>query len=164
LQDRFGREAFRYDVEQNCYFCPQGMELKFSNSQQKNGKTIHHYRSSVPVCVGCPVNKHCLPAKTQRRTVTRWEYEQIIEDHRQRMKKDGPRMMAERKCLAEHPFGTLKRWCGWIHFLMRGLDKVRAEFSLLVLCYNFRRVLSILGADGLRVYCLHWAKRLSASG
>ena len=67
-------------------------------------------------------------------------------------------MMKKRKCLVEHPFGTLKQWCGWTHFLMRGLEKVRAEFSLLMLCYNFKRVLSILGLDALRAYCLQRAE------
>ena len=30
-------------------------------------------------------------------------------------------------------------------FLMRGLEKVRAEFSLTALAYNLRRVLNIVG-------------------
>lgn len=32
---------------------------------------------------------------------------------------------------------------------MRGLEKVRAEFSLTALVYNLRRVLNILGMDKL---------------
>ena len=32
-------------------------------------------------------------------------------------------------------------------FLMRGLEKVRAEFSLTALAYNLRRALNILGID-----------------
>lgn len=47
--------------------------------------------------------------------------------------------------VAEHPFGTLKSRAGWNHFLMRGLDKVRGEWSLMALAYNFTRVLTILG-------------------
>ena len=34
-------------------------------------------------------------------------------------------------------------------FLMRGLDKVRAEFSLTALVYNMRRAISILGVEEL---------------
>jgi hypothetical protein len=30
-------------------------------------------------------------------------------------------------------------------FLMRGLEKVRGEFSLTALAYNFRRVLNLVG-------------------
>jgi hypothetical protein len=36
---------------------------------------------------------------------------------------------------------------------MRGLEKSKGEFSLMVLGYNFTRVLNILGIDGLRDYC-----------
>jgi len=34
-------------------------------------------------------------------------------------------------------------------FLMRGLDKLRAEFSLTVLVYNMRRAINILGVEEL---------------
>lgn len=34
---------------------------------------------------------------------------------------------------------------GWTHFLMRGMENVRTEFSLSVLAYNVKRVISILG-------------------
>ncbi|UHD15495.1 transposase [Thiocapsa bogorovii] len=61
--------------------------------------------------------------------------------------------MRARAALCEHTFGTLKRWMGWDHFLVRGLEKVQGEPALVVHCYNFRRVLSILGLDGFRAAC-----------
>ena len=39
--------------------------------------------------------------------------------------------------------------CGYRHFLVRGFDKVRGEWSLMALCYNFTRVLNILGFERL---------------
>ncbi len=57
-------------------------------------------------------------------------------------------------CKELHPFGTLKRRAGWDHFLMRGLEKSKGAFSLMVLGYNFTRVLNILGIDRLRDYCV----------
>ena len=53
----------------------------------------------------------------------------------------------------EHPFGTLKCHAGWNHFLVRGLTKVRGEWSLMALAYNFTRVLNILGFQAFRDYC-----------
>ena len=44
-----------------------------------------------------------------------------------------PEIMTQRKELVEHPFGTMKRSWHQGYFLMRGLAKVRAEFSLTVL-------------------------------
>ena len=42
--------------------------------------------------------------------------------------------------IAEHPFGSIKQWMNQGTFLLRGLEKVRAEFSLTALAYNFIRV------------------------
>lgn len=49
----------------------------------------------------------------------------------------------------EHPFGTLKQWMGATQFLTRKLAGVSAEMSLNVLAYNLKRVMKIIGANGL---------------
>ncbi len=61
--------------------------------------------------------------------------------------KKRPKIIARRRETVEHPFGTIKQWMNQGTFLMRGLDKVRAEFSLTALVYNMRRAVNILGAD-----------------
>jgi hypothetical protein len=57
-----------------------------------------------------------------------------------------PDILDQRRETVEHPFGTIKQWMNQGAFLMRGLEKVRAEFSLTALAYNLRRVLNIVGA------------------
>ena len=71
--------------------------------------------------------------------------------------------MRQRGALVEHPFGTLKRRAGLDHFLMRGLEKSKGEFSLMVLGYNFTRVLNILGIGTIRDYCLQRNKNNTAN-
>jgi len=56
-------------------------------------------------------------------------------------------LMSRRSALVEHPFGTIKCRAGYRHFLVRGFKKVRGEWSLMALCYNFTRVLNILGFE-----------------
>ncbi len=53
-----------------------------------------------------------------------------------------------RKEKVEHPFGHLKRNLGVQSFLLRGIDGVRAEMSLLATCFNIRRLITLLGMDG----------------
>jgi transposase len=154
LQGRFERNDFSYDEAANCYTCPAGKTMKYGGTQVKRGKTIWFYRSCVTDCAACPLKAQCLPAKTPFRKIARWEHEQVLEAHRARMAGHGAEMMHLRAGLCEHPFGTLKLWCGWTHFLMRGLEKVRAELSLLMLSYNFKRVLNIIGLTAFRAYCL----------
>lgn len=153
-QGRFAREDFSYSPDTNCYTCPAGKELKYKTTQNRRGKRTYQYASLASVCAQCPLKQQCLPAKTPYRQVTRWEHEDVIDAHRQRMAEEGRKMMHQRACLSEHPFGTLKLWCGWTHFLLRGLNKVRAELSLMMLSYNFKRVLNILGLEAFRAYCL----------
>jgi len=51
--------------------------------------------------------------------------------------------------ISEHPFGTIKRSMGADHFLLRGLPKVEAEFSLMCLGYNLTRAANLLGFEAL---------------
>jgi transposase len=55
-----------------------------------------------------------------------------------------PDILDQRRETVEHPFGTIKQWMNQGAFLMRGLEKVRGEFSLTALAYNLRRVLNIV--------------------
>lgn len=151
-QDRISHEAFAYEAEANVYRCPAGRLLNPTDGRKTNGNRIEiRYVSRKSDCDACALRARCLPAKTPTRTVYRWEHEAVLDRHRARMK-DADAQMRRRAELAEHPFGTLKCRAGYRHFLVRGFDKVRGEWSLMALCYNFSRVLSILGFDNFMAY------------
>jgi transposase len=151
-EGRFSHEAFRYDAQTDVYRCPAGKPLKPTDGRKTNGDRIEiRYVSRKADCDGCALRSRCLSAKTPTRTVQRWEQEAVLERHRARMK-DADAPMRRRAELAEHPFGTLKCRAGYRHFLVRGFNKVRGEWSLMALCYNFTRVLSILGFDKFVAY------------
>jgi transposase/IS5 family transposase len=152
-QGRFERTDFSYEAETDTYRCPAGTSLVYTTTQQKNGKQMRRYISASDQCAVCPFKAQCLPGKTPYRQLYRWEHEAVVDRHRHRMAEEGCEYMRQRAGLVEHPFGTLKIWCGWTHFLVRGLDKVRGEMHLLLTCYNFKRVLNIIGPDAFRAYC-----------
>ena len=62
--------------------------------------------------------------------------------------KEQPHLLARRKSIVEHVFGSLRIW-EHDAFLMRGLHKVRAEFSLSALVYNLRRLLNLVSVEQL---------------
>ncbi|MGY4282730.1 hypothetical protein ACVWXO_001950 [Bradyrhizobium sp. LM2.7] len=151
-QDRISHEAFAYDAEANVYRCPAGKLLSPTDGRKTNGNRIEiRYVSRKSDCDACALRARCVSVKTPTRTVQRWEHEAVLERHRARMQ-DADGRMRRRAELAEHPFGTLKCRAGYRHFLVRGFDKVRGEWSLMALCYNLTRVLNILGFDGLMSY------------
>ncbi len=80
----------------------------------------------------------------QYRAVSRLENEAVL-DRMQARIAQRPDILDQRRETVEHPFGTIKQWMNHGAFLMRGLEKVRAEFSLTALAYNLRQVLNIVG-------------------
>ena len=145
---RFSPEAFAYDAAADAYRCPAGQLLRPTPGLKTNaGRRERRYVSRKAVCDACPLRLRCVTGKAPTRTVQRWEHEAVIARHRARMA-DAGLPMRRRAGLAEHPFGTLKCRAGYRHFLLRGFDKVRGEWSLMALCYNFARVLNILGLEG----------------
>lgn len=58
-------------------------------------------------------------------------------------------LMDKRKCLSEHPFGSIKRAMEAAYFLLRGMAKAAGEFALFCLGYNLQRAINILGFEKL---------------
>jgi hypothetical protein len=147
-QGRFSLKNFSYDAAADAYRCPAGELLRPMEGHWKNtsGRTEIRYASSTKTCRTCPLRARCLSPKASRRTIGRWEHEDVLDRHRTRMQ-GASELMRRRSGIVEHPFGTIKCRAGYRHFLVRGLDKVRGEWSLMALCYNFTRVLNILGFE-----------------
>jgi hypothetical protein len=97
---------------------------------------------SPQACRDCALRSRC--TTNAYRQISRWVHEAVLDRLDQRLNAK-PEMLKVRRQLAEHPFGSIKQWMNQGAFLMRGLEKVRAEFSLTALAYNLTRVLNILG-------------------
>jgi transposase len=145
---RFGLKKFRYDGAANVYTCPAGQLLRPMKGYWTNssGRVEIRYASRGAICRACQLRARCLSPKASRRTIARWEHEDVLERHRARMEGAND-LMRRRSAIVEHPFGTLKCRAGYRHFLVRGFNKVRGEWNLMALCYNFTRVLNILGFE-----------------
>jgi transposase len=141
----YGKSRFRYDEKQDVYVCPAGAELTYRFATYELGRELRYYRASG--CQGCALKPQCTRNQANR-TITREENEGLMEAMAARMKAQ-PWKFQLRKTLAEHPFGTIKRWFGYTHFLLKGLEKVRCEWSLTTLAYNLKRVLNLVSFEKL---------------
>jgi hypothetical protein len=95
----------------------------------------------------------------------RSEYAEAAEKNAQRVRKH-PSIYSARQQIIEHVFGTIKRQWGYDHILLKGLRKndgmpspeasaPEREFGLIYLVYNFRRIINILGVEGVQ----KWVKK-----
>jgi len=141
----FGKEKFVYEAERDGYRCPAQELLSFRFESQEGDKKLRYYWTTA--CPGCALKAQCTTDSRFHR-IKRWEHEAVVERLEQRVKAN-PMILKLRKQLVEHPFGTIKFWNDQRHFLMRGLEKVRAEFSLSTLAYDIKRALNIVGTRGL---------------
>ncbi len=140
----YDKEDFHYIAEDDEYQCPAGERLRRRTNTHDRGKSVARYWTSN--CGKCALKSHCTTGKERR--VTRWEREDVLDAMRDRLDRR-PDMMRLRRDTVEHPFGTLKRWMGAEHFLTKGLHNTGTEMSLQVLAYNLKRVMNILGVEGL---------------
>jgi len=141
----YGKSQFKYDAAKDVYVCPAGVELTYRFATYELGRELKYYRASG--CKSCALKSRCTRNKANR-TITREENEHLMEAMAVRMRAQ-PHKFKLRKTLAEHPFGTIKRWFGYTHFLLKGLAKVRCEWSLTTLAYNLKRVLNLVSFEKL---------------
>ncbi len=72
-----------------------------------------------------------------------------LEENQKRVE-ENPEYYRLRQQITEHQFGTLKRQWGFTHTLMRGKHNVLSEVNLIMICYNLRRIMSILDPKDLK--------------
>jgi len=136
----YGKSQFTYAAVQDVYVCPAGQQLTHRFNTEEKGRALRYYRTNA--CQSCAVKAQCTRNQGNR-TITREANEAVMEALAARVKAH-PEKMKLRKQLCEHPFGTLKRWFGYSYFLLKGLAKVRCEWSLMTLAYNLKRVLKLV--------------------
>ena len=144
----FTKSRFRYDKEQDCYWCPQGHRLSYVGTDK--GSQKRHYRiTHRETCRGCVHYGQCTEAKSGRKII-RLPLEEVKERlEAQYEESSSQEIYAKRKARVEHPFGHIKRNLKTDGFLLRGQTGVNAETSLLGTCFNLARMITILGVSGL---------------
>jgi transposase len=141
----FRKDEFRYDPEQDAYICPAGKSLTpIRHGRLRDLKKID-YGNPKP-CRDCPLRARCT---NDVRSVSRLENEDALDRMAERLKAR-PGILDRRRETVEHPFGSIKQWMNQGAFLTKGLEKVRAEFSLTALAYNLRRAINILGVETIK--------------
>lgn len=135
----FDKTAFHYHAEGDYFECPAGERL----SKKTRTRRYRTYLYTTTACADCAIKAQCTAAR--QRWVSRHFEEDILNEVADRTNAN-PMMMRRRSSMVEHPFGTLKRRMDGGRFLVRGLQKVKAEMALAVTAYNITRAINVLGA------------------
>jgi hypothetical protein len=140
VEDRYHHSNFRYDEENDCYFCPEDRLLTFQRETPNSRKT---YRVRIYHCseyASCPVREQCSSNK-RGRTVKRNPYEAALAIQREKGRsEEGRARMRKRKSMIEPVFGTIKEVMGFRRFTVWGLESVRAQWLLMATAYNLKKM------------------------
>jgi len=139
---RYGRDDFEYNIDKDLYVCPAKEELTFRSTEERDRNTLRKYECSK--CKQCTQRDKCISSKGNK-VIKRREYEEALQTVRKRCKENRD-IVKMRGQIVEHVFGTMKEAIGYGGgFLLKGLEKVSGEFSLIALSYNIKRVQNVLG-------------------
>jgi len=145
--EAFDKSEFKYDSDNDIYVCPAGEVLTYRSTRQKTRK---EYRVGGRVCRRCSYFGKCTKSRKNGRMIVRYVNEEFREQlSTQYEQADSQALYNLRKQKVELPFGHIKRNLHAGYFLLRGLDGVRAEASLLASCFNLARMITLVGVPGL---------------
>lgn len=142
----FYTDKFKYDKDKDIYLCPGGYELNKINHKKEDRKSTK-YRN-YEACKNCEYKTRCTTA-VKGRIITRSKDQDFLDKVDARTQENMDKYL-QRQMIVEHPFGTIKRTMNAGYYLCRGMESILGETSLIMLAYNFKRVLNIVGIDNLR--------------
>jgi len=144
----FDMQIFKYHKTQDYYTCPANHTLKTNGTvYNKNNHKVKHYKNRL-ACKTCELRKQCTQNKNGR-FIERSIYQEALEDNQKRVESN-PQYYKLRQQITEHQFGTLKRQWGFTFTLMKGKNNVLSEVNLMMICYNLRRLMSILSPTDIK--------------
>lgn len=134
----FDRDNFIYNETEDTFTCPAGKTVFFWYDTRNRGSHCRIYRCQE--CAGCQHFGHCTTSK-RGRTIKRRLVDEKIKAMRTKLDSEsGKAIYAKRKHIVEPVFGHIKSILGFTGFSLRGLTKVNAEFKLVAIAHNLKKI------------------------
>ena len=145
-------EHFTYNEKENTYTCPKGHTLTTNGTWHRTNTGSRFQQYKTKACKDCPVRDKCTKAKKNSKIVQRRLYAANIEANRERIERN-PETYRKRQAIVEHPFGTIKRQWGFSYVTTKKyLHRASADIGFMMVAYNLRRIMNILGKEAIKAY------------
>ena len=143
-ENRYHYTNFTYDAASDSYVCPEWNRLTYwkTRTQKTESRQWNHKVYQGRECGACQKRSVCTKAKVRellidiRKPLLQKMREKLISD-------EGRRKYFMRQYIIEPVFGHLKFNVGYRNFLLRGLGKVCAEFKLMCIGWNLKKMLKL---------------------
>ena len=175
------KDSFSYNPLLDLYTCPNGEQLSKQARYKRKSKGkvwgyFDRYAIKYSICKTCPYINQCV-SESNRNSHSGRYIDRYLNDHAVELNKvnvnNNRALYKKRQAIVEHPFDECmnpqdrclgdiemyepqggwvsKRQWGYTYTLLKTIPKVQTEFSIIALCYNLRRSMSILTHKGLKM-------------
>ena len=140
-KDRFHISNFKYDPEKDEYICPEQNRMVYSTQNYNKRKKQYFKRYRGRGCRNCEFLTLCTKSKEKMRILNvPVKSKEVLELNEKMNTKEGKKIFGERKQTVEPVIGNYKENLGFRNCLTRGIKAVRAEFNLVCVAVNIRKI------------------------
>lgn len=140
----FDANFWPYDAEQDTFTCPHEQSLHFVTTRKEhtqNGFATERRVYACADCSQCPLKAQCSKAEGNRQIRISFRLRAFRAQANQNLcSEKGQLLRKQRSTDVETVFGRIKQDWGFRRFLLRGLEKVKAEWGLLCIAHNFAKM------------------------
>jgi transposase len=145
--DKYSKWNFKYDTYLDVYICPGGNKLVFIRiCKDSEGLEYRLYRAEN--CDVCGVRDECRKknknkeTKINNRTINIYPQDEAVKRMRKKLdSKDGEKIYRVRMSTVEPVHGDMQKNRGFIQFVLKGLEKVNVDYTLLAIAHNIRKII-----------------------
>lgn len=151
-ESNFHKTNFEYNEKENCYYCPYGGKLEFSgNKKERRGYYSKSYRCKS--YKNCSYRWECSSAKRGREIYIS-PYLQNIEEQLDKQKNEDNKLLLKKRIgIVEPVFAHIKHIMGFRRWTLRGIDNVKAQWSLICLTHNLKKIYKLWKIGDLQLAC-----------
>ena len=133
------KEHFVNDLVSGSYTCPAGQPLRHRGQTHWDGKLVQIYTAAD--CSQCPACQSKACTKAKKRSLAVFGHEAQLKAFAAKMCTErAQQVLRQRKAVVEPVFAVFREHLGLLRFLLRGLENVRAEWRLLCVAHNLRKL------------------------
>jgi transposase len=143
----FLKDNFSYDTITDSYTCPNNQLLILKQVTQQTHKRTGN-KSTIKVyacenCLGCPFYAQCCKSPDERNRIIK--VNEKLESYKQQARKNlksekGIALRKQRGVEIESCFGDIKHNMGFRRFHVRGIEKVKTEWSIVAMAHNLKKI------------------------
>jgi transposase len=140
----FHKKHFVYNPKKDVYICPNGKELTFKRRKHDKGGASPASIYGCNDCRSCKYFGICTKSRTGREIRAYDNIELLYQMRKKLDTADGKTIYKRRQAIVEPVFANIKHNLRFREFLLRGLKKVKAEFTLMAIVHNIQKIAKFL--------------------